>query len=316
MSDAMSMPLGKCVQFLSGGTPSMQKAEYWGGDIPWVSAKDLKTLVLRESQDHLSKLGATSGTRMVGPGAILMLVRGMTLHHDIPICIAGRPLAFNQDIKALIPDEGMIDGRYLLYALLAKKDILLSLVDSAGHGTGRLNTDQLKALPIPLPPLAEQKRIAHILGTLDDKIELNRRMNATLEATARALFQSWFIDFDPVRQNMDRNQPSPGLRPPSPKGRGTSDTGSFELDKATAALFPDSFQDSALGAIPTGTYVAAAVRTVELSQQRYDAGLVAYFDVVDAARTSLDARRAAARLQGQRHLATVALVKALGGDWK
>ena len=230
----------------------MQKAEYWGGDIPWVSAKDLKTLVLRESQDHLSKLGATSGTRMVGPGAILMLVRGMTLHHDIPICIAGRPLAFNQDIKALIPDEGMIDGRYLLYALLAKKDILLSLVDSAGHGTGRLNTDQLKALPIPLPPLAEQKRIAHILGTLDDKIELNRRMNATLEAMARALFQSWFIDFDPVRQNMDRNQPSPGLRPPSPKGRGTSDTGSFELDKATAALFPDSFQDSALGPIPKG----------------------------------------------------------------
>ena len=114
MSDAMSMPLRKCVQFLSGGTPSMQKAEYWGGDIPWVSAKDLKTLVLRDSQDHLSELGSTRGTRMVDQGAILMLVRGMTLHHDIPICIAGRPLAFNQDIMALIPDEGMIDGRYLL----------------------------------------------------------------------------------------------------------------------------------------------------------------------------------------------------------
>ena len=233
MSDAISMPLGKCVQFLSGGTPSMQKAEYWGGDIPWVSAKDLKTLVLRESQDHLSKLGATSGTRMVGPGAILMLVRGMTLHHDIPICIAGRPLAFNQDIKALIPDEGMIDGRYLLYALLAKKDILLTLVDSAGHGTGRLNTDQLKALPIPLLPLAEQKRIAHILGTLDDKIELNRRMNATLEAMARALFQSWFIDFDPVRAKMDGRKP----------------TG---LDSATAALFSGSYQKTTAGHIPSG----------------------------------------------------------------
>lgn len=186
MSDAMSMPLGKCVQFLSGGTPSMQKAEYWGGDIPWVSAKDLKTLVLRESQDHLSKLGATSGTRMVGPGAILMLVRGMTLHHDIPICIAGRPLAFNQDIKALIPDEGMIDGRYLLYALLAKKDILLSLVDSAGHGTGRLNTDQLKALPIPLPPLATQQAIVKEIEAEQALVAANRELITRFEKKIQA----------------------------------------------------------------------------------------------------------------------------------
>jgi len=86
---------------------------------------------------------------------------------------------------------------------------------------------------LPLPPLAEQKAIAHILGTLDDKIELNRRMNATLEAMARALFQSWFVDFDPVRAKLDGRQP-PGL------------------DKATAALFPAKFQESPLGPIPHG----------------------------------------------------------------
>ena len=118
---------------------------------------------------------------------------------------------------------------------------------------------------LPIPPLHEQKRIAHILGTLDDKIEVNRRMNATLEAMARALFQSWFIDFDPVRQNMDRNQPSPGLRPPSPKGRGAGDTGNFELDKATAALFPDSFQDSALGLIPKGWTAGTVVEGFNLT---------------------------------------------------
>jgi type I restriction enzyme S subunit len=124
---------------------------------------------------------------------------------------------------------------------------------------------------MPLPPIAEQKRIAHILGTLDDKIELNRRMNATLEAMARALFQSWFIDFDPVRRNMDRAQsrPSPGLRPPSPSGRGAGGEGaagldfdpvrakldgrqSVGIDETTTALFPDSFQVSALGHIPNG----------------------------------------------------------------
>ena len=86
---------------------------------------------------------------------------------------------------------------------------------------------------MPLPPLAEQRAIAAVLGALDDKIELNRRMNATLEAMARALFQSWFVDFDPVRAKLDG-------RPPA------------ALDPATAALFPSSFQDSPIGNIPNG----------------------------------------------------------------
>jgi type I restriction enzyme, S subunit len=90
-----------------------------------------------------------------------------------------------------------------------------------------LNTD------IPLPPLPIQKRIAHILGTLDDKIELNRKMNETLETMARAIFKSWFVDFDPVKAKMEGKQP-------------------FGMDSQTASLFPDSFQDSPLGKIPKG----------------------------------------------------------------
>ena len=98
--------------------------------------------------------------------------------------------------------------------------------------------DSLKCADIPnfsmpLPPLAEQKAIAAVLGALDDKIELNRRMNATLEAMARALFQSWFVDFDPVRAKLDGRQP-------------------FGLDSDTAALFPANFEESALGPIPQG----------------------------------------------------------------
>ena len=88
-------------------------------------------------------------------------------------------------------------------------------------------------LEIAVPPLPEQKAIAAVLGALDDKIELNRRMNATLEAMARALFQSWFVDFDPVRAKLDGRQP-------------------IGLDAATAALFPNEFEDSELGHIPKG----------------------------------------------------------------
>ena len=89
-----------------------------------------------------------------------------------------------------------------------------------------------RAMKITLPPLPEQKAIARILGTLDDKIESNRRMNATLEAMARALFQSWFVDFDPVHAKAAGRHPA-------------------GMDEKTAALFPDSFQDSALGQIPS-----------------------------------------------------------------
>ena len=90
-----------------------------------------------------------------------------------------------------------------------------------------------RAMRITLPPLAEQKAIAAVLGALDDKIDLNRRMNATLEAMARALFQSWFVDFDPVRAKLDGRQP-------------------VGLDAATASLFPATFQDSEAGHIPNG----------------------------------------------------------------
>jgi type I restriction enzyme S subunit len=102
--------------------------------------------------------------------------------------------------------------------------------------------DSLKCADIPnfsmpLPPLAEQKAIAAVLGALDDKIELNRRMNATLESMARALFQSWFVDFDPVRAKLDGRQP-------------------VSMDAATADLFPEHLEDSPLGNIPKGWRVS------------------------------------------------------------
>ena len=102
-----------------------------------------------------------------------------------------------------------------------------------GSVAERLNLPTIRALPVLIPPLAEQKAIAAVLGALDDKIELNRRMNATLEAMARALFQSWFVDFDPVRAKLDGRQP-------------------VGLDPDTAALFPESFDGSAVGQIPNG----------------------------------------------------------------
>jgi type I restriction enzyme S subunit len=106
-----------------------------------------------------------------------------------------------------------------------------------GSANPTLNRNHVHPMAIIWPPLVEQKAIAKALGALDDKIELNRRMNATLEAMARALFQSWFVDFDPVRAKLDGRQP-------------------VGMDEATAALFPDGFEESSLGQIPKGWRVS------------------------------------------------------------
>jgi type I restriction enzyme S subunit len=102
-----------------------------------------------------------------------------------------------------------------------------------GSTMPKLTQGNLRRIPVPAPPLPEQRAIAHVLGTLDDKIELNRKMNATLDEIARTLFTSWFVDFDPVRAKAEGRQPA-------------------GMDAATTALFPDRFVDSELGPIPEG----------------------------------------------------------------
>ena len=141
-------------------------------------------------------------------------------------------------------------------------------VECGQSKTPSLNRNFIYAIPVRLPPLAEQKAIAAVLGALDDKIELNRRMNATLEAMARALFQSWFIDSDPVRANLDRNQPSPQ---PSPSRRGRNGTeGEGVAD--SAALFPDSLQDSKIGYIPKGWTVGRVADVSDFSRSSINPG--------------------------------------------
>ncbi|HHU15747.1 MAG TPA: restriction endonuclease subunit S [Lentisphaerae bacterium] len=126
-----------------------------------------------------------------------------------------------------------IDARYISYVLGTSAYKQWIVRHAHGATMPSLNQEILGLIPLPLPPLPEQKRIAHILGTLDDKIELNQRMNATLEAMARVLFKSWFVDFDPVRAKIDGRKPE-------------------GMDAETAALFPSEFQESPLGPIPKG----------------------------------------------------------------
>lgn len=181
----------KLASFKSGGTPSKGNADYWGGPIPWVSAKDMKTLRLEDSKDHLSQLAVEHGAKLASAGTLLMLTRGMTLMKDVPICLLQRPMAFNQDVKALSPRKGVL-SEFLAYLLIANKPRLRALVDIAGHGTGRLNTDEVKGLELSKPELAEQRKLAGCLGSLDDWIAAETDALAELRRHKTGLMQQLF----------------------------------------------------------------------------------------------------------------------------
>ncbi|SDX55430.1 type I restriction enzyme, S subunit [Albimonas donghaensis] len=179
--------LEEIVTIKSGGTPSKASPENWDGDLPWLSAKDLKTHFLSDSEDHLTEAGARSA-KIVPAGTILVLVRGMTLMKDFPVGITTRKVAFNQDVKALTPKPN-VSGLFLSYALAARKAQFMKLVNTANHGTGRLDTGLMLAVPIGVPKPAEQDRIAVSLRACDEEIGIFDSQARTLRTEKSALMQ-------------------------------------------------------------------------------------------------------------------------------
>ncbi|QNO38659.1 restriction endonuclease subunit S [Protaetiibacter sp. SSC-01] len=161
--------LGRAGVWVSGGTPSTSTSEFWDGDIPWMSSKSLTEFYVRDSDRRVTERGAANGTRLVPENTILMVVRGMSLKTEFRMGITRREVALSQDLKGLLPSDGF-DPLFLAYAIRARTRDILDMVDEAGHGTGRLQTDRLFALELPVPPMPEQRSIAATLGALDDKI--------------------------------------------------------------------------------------------------------------------------------------------------
>jgi type I restriction enzyme S subunit len=186
--------LSDCATLLSGGTPSKSRNDYWQGDLPWVSCKDMKVDRIYDAEDHLSHLGAENGTRVVPENTILFVVRGMILAKAFPVAITKRPVAFNQDLKAVTCAD-FVEPEFLYYWLKANSYEILGRADEAGHGTKRLQTDRLLSLPIRVPPLFVQRRMADILSAYDDLIENNQRRIKILEEMARSLYREWFVHF-------------------------------------------------------------------------------------------------------------------------
>ena len=170
----------------------------------------MKTLRLHATKLGLSHAGVHEAA--VAPSqAVLVLTRGMTLLKDLPVCLIEREMAFNQDIKALValPE---VYASFLAYQLLARKGEILNLVDTAGHGTGRLDTDLLKDSEFWVPPLGEQRRIARILSTWDQAIVVTERLLSNSQTQWQALL-STTLHLSPANPDADGRSDNGGFPP-------------------------------------------------------------------------------------------------------
>lgn len=189
MDEWANVSLAELASWLSGGTPNTSVDEYWNGSIPWISAASLKEFLVASSDRNVTPLGVANGTRVVPAGTTIFVVRGMSLMSEFRIGITTREVAFGQDCKALIPAKS-VNPVFLAYAIRAQTSTILNLVDEAGHGTGRLQTDRIASLRIPIPDDVKiQEAVVAPLRALDDKAVVNDRIARTCHDLAELYYK-------------------------------------------------------------------------------------------------------------------------------
>jgi type I restriction enzyme S subunit len=188
--------LADIAELQSGGTPSKKRLDFWQGSIPWASPKDMKQPYLLDTEDHISQEGLADASRQVPAGSLFIVVRGMILDRDIPISMAMVPMAFNQDMKAIIPN-GRVNGHFLLFALRQFREQLRRDVGSSAHGTKRIGTSALEQFRVPVPPPQEQQAIANVLRTVQRAKEAAEAVVAAARQLKRSLLRHLFT-YGPV----------------------------------------------------------------------------------------------------------------------
>lgn len=222
--------LAECAAFQEGYVnPSQRDLSHFGEDVKWLRATDLNNGYVFETGRRLSKKGFESAGKsatLFAPGTLAISKSG-TIGR---IGILQDYMCGNRAVINIKPNASC-DSKFVFYTLLYRRPEIETLAE--GSVQKNLYVSALSNLKIKLPPLAEQKAIGSLLGVFDDRIALLRETNATLESIAHALFKSWFVSFDPVREKSEGRVPE-------------------GMDEATAALFPASFEESTMGLIPSG----------------------------------------------------------------
>lgn len=190
MGEWKEYKLGEIIKIVAGGTPKTSECRYWNGNIPWLSVVDFNNdrKYVYETEKHISVEGLNnSSTKILSKGDIIISARGTVG----AMAMLGKDMAFNQSCYGIQPTK-LVDRDYLYYLLFSSIQELKH--NSHGGVFDTITRDTFDTIEILLPSLKEQKRIASILSSLDDKIDLLHQENKTLEAMAETLFRKWFIE--------------------------------------------------------------------------------------------------------------------------
>lgn len=184
----------------TGHTPSRRCPEYWGGDVPWIGIRDATGnhgRVIHKTNEYTNLLGITNSSARILPERTVCLSRTASVGY---VVVMGAPMSTSQDFVNWVCGEEL-NPHFLKYALLSETRALRMFAVGSVHPT--IYFPEVKAFHLCAPVRKEQDAIVAVLGSLDDKIDLNRRMNETLEAMARAIFKDWFVDFGPTQAKIE-----------------------------------------------------------------------------------------------------------------
>jgi type I restriction enzyme S subunit len=244
-----------CLKIGSGVTPRGGSEVYLEkGDVAFIRSQNIQNVQFTKTGlVYLQKIHADQLSNVsVEEGDVLLNITGDSVARCCQVELTILPARVNQHVAIIRPNGKKLSSEFLKYFLVSPgmQQFMLGLA-GAGATRSALTKSMIESFKIPVPDIKEQRRIAHILGTLDDKIELNRQMNETLEAMAQALFKSWFVDFDPV---IDKAFAA-GKAIPEPLQekaalRQALDNQRKPLPSKIDSLFPDEFVESELGWIP------------------------------------------------------------------
>lgn len=246
-----------CSKIGSGATPTGGQANYLPSRENWALVRSQNVFDRRFDETGLAYItdeqAATLGGVVLQAEDVLLNITGdgVTFARSCQIPDSALPAVVNQHVSIIRPKPELLNPGFLLAYLTHPETKHYIEGFNAGGSRRAITKGHIESFNIPLPPLQVQQDIAHILGTLDDKIELNRRTNETLEAMARAIFKSWFVDFDPVRAKASGEPPESICR-------------RLGLTPELLALFPDDFQESELGPIPSGWTVSTIGALAEI----------------------------------------------------
>lgn len=192
--------LGEIADVIGGGTPSTKNSSFWGGEIPWLTPKDLSGYNKRyisEGERNITLEGLNSSSSRLLPKNTILLTSRAPIGY---LAISSTSLCTNQGFKSIVLKQGF-DPLFFFYLLKNNIEYIISM--SSGSTFAEISGSQVKNLTFRIPEdIDVQKKIAGVLSALDDKIELNNQINSNLEQQAQALFKSWFIDFEPFDGKM------------------------------------------------------------------------------------------------------------------